>query len=199
MTNEQLSIIERDFSEKPVIKLMNESKFECDKAHTLCFSGHRPENLPKGRDTENIIKSYIALEIKNALNDGYHTFIMGGSRGIDLWAGITVVREKLDSPGIKLVAALPYFSQVSRFSEHERFDYGYVLDACSDVLYASNEYTKDCMKRRNIFMTEHSSRIVAFVRDYRSGTGQTIRLAEKAGLETRIYDINTIFKKRPLT
>jgi uncharacterized phage-like protein YoqJ len=115
---------------------------------------------------------------------------MGGSRGIDLWAGLAVVQEKRRNPDLTLVAALPYYIRKnSRFSEYERFDYGYVLDNCDAVFYASADYTADCMKMRNNFMVDNSSRLVAFVNDYRSGTGQTIRLAEKAGIARRIYKV----------
>jgi uncharacterized phage-like protein YoqJ len=166
-----------------------------DKAHTACFSGHRPERLPRSPAMVDIIKSLIAFEISEALDSGFHTFIMGGSRGIDLWAGIAVLHEKQKDKALRLIAALPYFAGDSRFSERDRFDYGYVLEHCDDVVYASAEYDKNCMKRRNRFMVENSSRLIAFVDDYRSGTGQTIRLAEREGVETHIHDLQKIIEK----
>jgi uncharacterized phage-like protein YoqJ len=175
---------------------MSDSDLICDKKHTLCFSGHRPENLPKARNSQNILKSYISYEIKEAIKDGYTTFIMGGARGIDLWAGLAVISEMHDCHDIRLVAALPYYTEVSRFTDHERFDYGYLLDTCSEVFYASHEYRYDCMKRRNAFMVDHSSRLIAFVKNYQSGTGQTIRLAQKGGIETRVYEIDDILTKK---
>jgi uncharacterized phage-like protein YoqJ len=189
MTEEFLNFLEGNFPEEP-IKLMDETPFECEPEKTLCFSGHRPESLPNVQGLEKLIKSYIVSEIKKAVEEGFNTFIMGGSRGIDLWAGMAVLLQRHESPGIRLVAALPYHTASSRFTEHERFDYGYVLESCDEVLYASDSYSKDCMKRRNLFMIEHSSRIIAFVKNSRSGTGQTIRLAEKAGLDTHIYNLD---------
>jgi uncharacterized phage-like protein YoqJ len=173
------------------ITLMEDIVFDYPREHTLCFSGHRPEKLPGDTIFENVIKSYIALEISEAVEQGFTVFIMGGSRGIDLWAGLAVIKQKRDHPDIKLIAALPYFEKnISRYSEFERFNYGYVLENCDSVFYACKDYNAECMKRRNLFMVEHSSRLVAFVRDYRSGTGQTIRLAEKAGIVSRVYNIN---------
>jgi uncharacterized phage-like protein YoqJ len=171
------------------IRLMDNAGFVCHKERTVCFSGHRPERLPIGADIVNVIKSYLAYEISEAIGLGFDTFIMGGSRGIDLWAGLAVISEKAEDERIKLIAALPYHTPPSRFSERERFDYGSVLERCDEIYYAAEYYTPGCMKRRNLFMTEHSSRLVAFVRDYRSGTGQTIRLAQKLGLQTHIYDV----------
>jgi uncharacterized phage-like protein YoqJ len=195
MTEELLDLLEGNFPEKQSVSLMDETPFECDKERTLCFSGHRPESLPNVDGLERLIKSYITTEIAVAINEGFNTFIMGGSRGIDLWAGLAIIDAKHRVPEIRLVAALPYFCGEHRYADHERFDYGYILETCDSVLYASDSYTKDCMKRRNLFMIENSSRIIAFVKNSRSGTGQTIRLAEKAGLDTRVYDLNEFFTK----
>jgi uncharacterized phage-like protein YoqJ len=184
----QLTLLE---TEAENITLMDDIIFDHPREHTLCFSGHRPERLPGGVIFENVIKSYIALEISDAIEQGFTAFIMGGSRGIDLWAGLAVVHQKYRHPGLKLIAALPYYvKDISRFSEFERFNYGYVLENCDSVFYAAKDYNADCMKRRNRFMVDHSSRLIAFVRDPRSGTGQTIRLAENAGIVTRVYKIN---------
>jgi uncharacterized phage-like protein YoqJ len=163
-----------------------------DKAHTVCFSGHRPERLPQGRGLENIIKSYIAYEVSEAIDAGYNTFIMGGSRGVDLWSGLAVLHEKIEDPDIKLIAALPYYASKSRFTERDRFDYGYILERADEVFYASRDFNHVCIKRRNLFMVENSSRIIAFVKDYRSGTGQTIRMAERLGLEMHVYNIENM-------
>jgi uncharacterized phage-like protein YoqJ len=185
------------------IRLMDDLREPiCDRAHTACFSGHRPERLPKDEEFVNIIKSYIAYEISEAVAAGFYTFIMGGSRGIDLWAGLAVMHEKSKNPEIRLIAALPYFSGDSRFSERDRFDYGYVLEHCNERYYASREYNSGCMKRRNLFMVENASRLIAFVGDYRSGTGQTIRMAKQAGVDIHLHDIHRItetkiIKKRP--
>jgi uncharacterized phage-like protein YoqJ len=198
MTEEQLFLLEGNFPEKQPINLMDETPFESAPERTLCFSGHRPESLPNVSGLEKIIKSYISTEIDKAVNEGFDTFIMGGSRGIDLWAGLAIIDAKHKVPGIRLVAALPYYCGEHRFADHERFDYGFIMETCDNVLYASEAYTRDCMKRRNLFMIENSSRIVAFVKNFRSGTGQTIRLAEKAGLDTHVYEIDKFVKENKL-
>ena len=48
------------------------------------------------------------------------------------------------------------------------------------------------MQKRNRFMIDNSSRLIAAVSSYKSGTGQTIRLAEKAGIEIRVINISAI-------
>ena len=39
------------------------------------------------------------------------------------------------------------------------------------------------------YMIRHSRRLIALVTDMRSGTGQTIRMAEAAGLELRLLSV----------
>ena len=41
-------------------------------------------------------------------------------------------------------------------------------------------------------MIDNSSRLIAAVSSYRSGTGQTIRLAEKAGIDINVINIAKI-------
>ena len=48
------------------------------------------------------------------------------------------------------------------------------------------------MQKRNKFMIDNSSRLIAAVSSYRSGTGQTIRLAEKAGIDIDVINIAKI-------
>jgi uncharacterized phage-like protein YoqJ len=191
-TEKRLSFLDESSLTDKEVKLMADSTYEFDRSKTLSFSGHRPEKLPDDPDIIKIIKSYIAYEIETALEEGFDTFIMGGARGIDLWAGDAVLKQQRTSPNIKLIAALPYFTSASKFTEHERFKYGQILAECEEVLYASLDYKKESMKKRNQFMVDNCSRLVAFIKDMRSGTGQTIRLAEKAGVESHVHKLDDI-------
>jgi uncharacterized phage-like protein YoqJ len=188
----RLSFLDENSLSDREIKLMRDSTYKFDRTKTLSFSGHRPEKLPDDPDVIKIIKSYIAYEIESALEDGFDTFIMGGARGIDLWAGDAVIKQQKTTPHIKLIAALPYFTSASKFTEHERFNYGQILAECEEVLYASRDYAKESMKKRNQFMVDNCSILVAFIKDMRSGTGQTIRLAEKAGVITHVHKLDDL-------
>ena len=48
------------------------------------------------------------------------------------------------------------------------------------------------MYKRNEFMVNNSSRLIAAVSDYRSGSGQTVRMALKQGLDIRYIDIEAL-------
>ena len=174
----------------------NMSEFIIPKAKTVCFSGHRPEKLPDGGDASSpvmgVIRAMLHQEIASAINDGYTCFITGLARGIDLMAGDLVLDFKRSDPRIRLVAAVPYRAQPKNLRSIEKFTYGCIINEADSIVCISEEYTKDCMQKRNKFMIDNSSRLIAAVSSYKSGTGQTIRFAEKAGIEIRIINISQI-------
>lgn len=172
------------------------SEFIIPKEKTVCFSGHRPEKLPDGGNVSSpvmgVIRSLLYQEIASAVDDGYTCFITGLARGIDLIAGEIVLEFKRSHPQIALVAAAPYRSAPKNLRSFEKFIYGCIMNEAADVIYVSQEYSKGCMQKRNQFMIDNSSRLIAAVDSYKSGTGQTIRLAEKAGIEVRVINITKI-------
>lgn len=169
---------------------------ETDRSKTVCFTGHRPEKLPDGgKDSSTavrILKSMVYSEIATAVKDGYDTFITGMQRGIDLWAGEAVM-SLAAKHDLKLIAVLPYRKMGDSFKGNDKWVYGRILQAAAQTVIISEEYSPSCMNQRNRFMVDHSSRIIAVIENERSGTGQTLRYAEKQGLQTRIIRINDVF------
>lgn len=163
-----------------------------DRRKTVCFSGHRPEKLPDCGNTSSIkmrgILSMLYYEIQESINQGYDTFIIGGARGIDLWAAEFIMQQKYQGKDINLVAALPYRNFGANYKGSDLFLRGNALNTASQIINVSETYSSDCYSKRNQFMIDHSSRLIAVVSNYRSGTGQTIRYAQKAGIETRIIN-----------
>ncbi|MDR0992892.1 MAG: DUF1273 domain-containing protein, partial [Ruminococcus sp.] len=161
------------------------SEDEIDRTKTVCFSGHRTEKLPLFCQTEEgkrIMLSFIAAAADECIKAGYNTFIAGGARGIDIWAALIIAGIKADRPdaGIKLITAVPYRNQSAALTGKELFDYGFALAQSDLVIFLSDDYTKDCHKRRNRFMVDHSSKLIAVLSDPRSGTAQTVRMARES-------------------
>ena len=48
--------------------------------HRCCFTGHRPEKLS---GSEQYIKKELEAAIRQAIRDGFVTFISGMARGVD--------------------------------------------------------------------------------------------------------------------
>lgn len=165
-----------------------------DPAVTCCFSGHRPEKLAGNGDVKNCpelrrLLSVLRLAIEDALNEGYRTFITGMARGIDMWAAQFVLEIKRKRKDVRLVCAVPFRGQKDDLLGADLYDYNFIIDQADKVICLAEEYTPGCMKRRNCFMVDNSSKLIAVISDRRSGTGQTIAYARKRGLDLRIIDV----------
>lgn len=176
---------------------------------TVCFSGHRPEKLPSGGDENaqgiNCLKSLIYKEIYDSIQNGYTNFITGLARGVDNWAADMVIEfkiaankarakatdgDKVPPPEITLVCAMPYEGYGKNWTGYERWELAHILEKADEVITICPAYSKDCMRRRNTYMVDHSDKLIAVVSDYKSGTGQTIRYAQKKGIDLKVIEID---------
>lgn len=165
------------------------------KNRTVCFSGHRPEKLPLNGDSDsNVIrylKSILYKEILDSITAGYNRFITGLARGVDLWAGEILMELKAEGEKIFIIAVKPYKTHGDNFVGEEKFSLGRLISNADEVICLADEYRKGCFQRRNQYMVDHSGKLIAVVSNYRSGTGATIRYAEKQGIEVRTIDAKT--------
>ena len=160
----------------------------------LCISGHRPEKLGfEPQDAAMMtkrLKSMLYLEMKDSLESGYNTFVSGGSKGVDLWAAEIVIGWKNEGLPVRLITVLPYKSYGKSYTGLDIYHFNRALENSDEVEYAGEEYVKSCMFRRNEMMVDRSSRLIAVIKDFRSGTGQTVRYARRQGVEVRLIDLN---------
>lgn len=163
-----------------------------DISKTVCFSGHRREKLPDKGKTSSLkmrgILSMLYFEIEQSINDGYENFIVGGASGIDLMAAELIMQFIHSGKNIRLIVALPYPEFGSNYKNDDLFMRGNALETASQIITVSDSYYEGCYSKRNRFMVKHSSRLIAVVYDYKSGTGQTIGYAKKQKLDTKIID-----------
>lgn len=73
--------------------------------HRCCFTGHRPEKLNM---SEKEAISWLDAEIRQAIKDGFVTFISGMARGVDIWAAEIVLRLRDAGAPIHLICASPF-------------------------------------------------------------------------------------------
>ena len=64
-----------------------------------CFTGYRPEKLDM---PERAVKKLFESAIKQAVEEGFYTFITGMARGVDMWAGEIVLKLKKHLPAFLL-------------------------------------------------------------------------------------------------
>lgn len=151
--------------------------------HRCCFTGHRPEKLHK---PEEQIKKDLEAAILQAVDDGFVTFISGMARGVDIWAAEMVLRLRVSNPAIHLVAASPYRGFESRWSADWQERYNSILQQADLVRFICPSYSPDCFQRRNEWMVDRSSRVIAVFNGESGCTRNTIEYAHKQSIEVYI-------------
>ena len=150
-----------------------------DRTKTACFTGHR---IFSQKRIETIEKR-LHEEIDRLIQQGITAFIAGGALGFDQMAATLVLSKKHQGADIRLILALPCRDQDKDWTDMQKYMYHIFLADADEVHYVSEKFTPDCMKRRNYYMVDNSAFcICALLRDI-SGTGQTVRYAQKQGLQ----------------
>lgn len=144
------------------------------------FTGHR--------------RLFVTAELKNRLTktlealiaEGCTDFYAGGALGWDTLCERTVLSLRERYPWIRLHLLLPcsYEAQTSRWSVMQKAEYWALLNQADSVTYISPTYDKACMRRRNAALVEQADCLLCYynAENRASGTGQTVRMAEKRGL-----------------
>ena len=171
------------------------------KEKTCCFTGHRSRDLPFEGDRSKMgvkhLVSTVQLKIKEAVADGYDTFITGMADGIDLICAEAVHELITHGAKLNLLCAMPYPEQVREIKTLRDRYLHEMLTELYPTVFVSPCYSKDCYRLRNQYMVERASRLIGVVKDKQKGSGtmQTIRMAQNAGLDCRIIrlDGNPVF------
>ena len=120
---------------------------------------------------------------RQAAEDGFTTFITGVARGVDIWAGQAVLKLRAQNLAIKLVAASPYKGFEDRWSDSWKEQYSFLIQWADAVRYICPDYSKGAFQKRNEWMVDRSSRVIAFYNGESGGTRNTIRYAESKGVQ----------------
>ena len=148
------------------------------KEETCCFTGHR--KLPKSK-VEAIVRR-LEYTIEGFVEKGVVNFISGGALGFDMIAASLVISKKVSEGNIRLILALPCRNQDEWWNSEQRELYYNLLEEADEIVYVSEEYCQDCMKKRNYYMVDHSAYCISALLHPYSGTDQTVRYAAKKGL-----------------
>ena len=158
-----------------------------NKESTCCFTGPRFPRLPMGGNefSEEIIalKVNIRKAVLEAYEEGFRFFMNGMAEGFDIFAAEAVAELKATCPGMALVAVLPYFGLEKRHSAAIAKRINAVLSNADMIFSLEEKYVKGCELRRNVYMVEHSSRIIAYYNGLSGGTAHCWNCAIQNGLE----------------
>ncbi len=145
-----------------------------------CFTGHRPEKLDM---PEREVKKLLETAIKQTVFDGFLTFITGMARGIDMWSGEIVLKLRKKNPDIHLICTPPYEGFERRWDIAEQKLYQKILNEADFIKYICQHYSKQCFQLRNVYMVNHSKRVIAAYNGTSGGTKNTIDYAKKKAVE----------------
>ena len=165
-----------------------------------CFTGHRPRSLPCGYNEGHtacfMIKKQLRRLIVGVIEKKNVTkFISGMALGTDMWASEIVLDLKDEYPDITLEAAVPCRNQASSWNIKSKERYEKLLSLCDEVTVLQEEYTHDCMMKRNKYMVQKADYVIAVWNGKPSGTGKTIRYAVDCGKPVYYVDVNDFMMK----
>ena len=146
-------------------------------SYACAFSGHRKIEYSR----QPSVIEHLARAINYAYGEGCREFYCGGAVGFDTIAAREVIRFRMSHPDVRLILYLPCINQDEKWSEWQSDAYEYILSSADEVRYVSEEYTKTCMKDRNLALAEVADILIVYIGYSRSGSAQTARMAEKLG------------------
>ena len=166
--------------------------------HCSCsFTGHRPNKLP-WRYNENApgcvaLKRTLAEQIVALADNGYTHFLSGMALGVDCWCSQIVLDLREKNPALKLHCLLPCEGQDAKWPASSQKRYHTILERADSIVYVNREYNDICMLERDHALVQLSSLLLAvYDGSFRSGTGATVRYAQKMGREIIVIDPNTL-------
>ncbi len=160
---------------------------------TCCFTGHRPNKLPWGADESDArcikLKEELTARLEGIYEAGYRHFLCGMAAGCDLYFAEAVLALRSRLPDVTLEAAVPCDGQANAWTVPLQRRYEHLLAACDTVRFVQHVYTPGCMQRRNRYMVDRSSLLLAVYDGQPGGTMSTLLYARRQGLQTLVIDL----------
>ncbi len=152
-----------------------------EKQITCCFTGHRISKLP-WRDDESdprcaALKEKLAAVTEAVYDSGVRHYICGMANGCDMYFAEAVIALRGAHPEITLEAAIPFAGQAERWGGKLQARYEALVSQCDVKTILQREHTADCMMRRNRYMVDSSSVLIACYDGKPGGTMNTLLYA----------------------
>lgn len=157
------------------------------KQSACCFTGHRPGKLPWRYREEDprcvCLKKRIADAVEAAYQEGYCHFLCGMAQGCDLYFCEAVLALRSRHADVTVEAAIPCPTQPDGWPQAQRERYERLVAACDFETLVSERYTPSCMQRRDRYMVDHASLLIAAFDGSPGGTRYTVEYAMRQGLQ----------------
>ena len=151
-----------------------------------CFTGHRPGKLPWRYNEEDLrcvsLKARIADAVEAAYQEGFRHFLCGMALGCDLYFCELALALRQLHGDVTVEAAIPCPSQAEGWSAEQRLRWQRLVAACDYETMVQQQYSPGCMQRRNRYMVDHASLLIAVHDGLPGGTRRTIEYALRRGI-----------------
>jgi uncharacterized phage-like protein YoqJ len=148
----------------------------------IAVTGHRPDKLSREYDMKGPCSLYVARELRRVLDEEKPDQIVTGmALGVDMiFAGVGI------QAGIKVLAAVPFIGQESRWPQSSQDLYRRILDhplVETHVVFPGG-YEKWKLLQRNVWMVDRSNKLIAVWNgDTWGGTYHCLTYAKSQGRE----------------
>ena len=153
---------------------------------SCCFTGHRPAKLPWRYNEEDprclALKQRLRDAVELAYEQGYRHFICGMAQGCDLYFCECVLALRDLHPDVTVEAAVPCPTQADSWPGMQQERYRRLVAACDFETMVSSKYSSSCMQRRDRYMVDHASLLIAVFDGSVGGTRYTMEYAMRRGL-----------------
>ena len=166
---------------------------------SVCFTGHRTI----AEDKETLSARLYALLERLVTEQKIMDFYTGGAVGWDALAALTVLKLRESYPEVKLhlVLPCPFEEQSAKWKESQKEEHKRIASLADTKEFTSEHLGKTAMKIRNARLVELASDYCICYwnpKNYRSGTGQTVRMAQRKGIEViNLFEMSANSVKSP--
>ena len=130
-----------------------------------------------------VLTKKVTATIQMLAAQGIIYYGAGGALGFDTISATAVLKLQHTISQIKLILVLPCLSQAQRWSKRDQEVYESIKAQANKVVYTSQDYTRDCMFRRNRHLVDHSGTCICYLSKPQGGTAYTVDYAKKKGLK----------------
>ncbi len=149
-----------------------------NKETSCAFTGHR--------EMAGFSPEVFQKAVDELIEQGVDTFYCGMAMGFDLLAGEYIINRKKAGYDVKLVAVVPCDNQTYNYAPEDKVRYNKLIDLADEVIQTGKRPCREAYMKRNDYMVDNSSYMVAFYHDPKSGTGHTVRYFLKSNPEENL-------------
>lgn len=155
---------------------------------SCCFTGYRPAKMPFLENLEDSQYKRFENKLIDAIfslpDEGCKTFYSGVAMGFDIIAAECVILLKKARPndGIKLICAIPFEGQASKYPPAWLERYKAVLAEADEIVTICKQFSRECYQKRNVYMVDNSDIVITWFDGQSGGTKNTLNYAKKRNL-----------------